>query len=253
MSTGPSRGGSPWTWASAAARSPERTSRPCRFCDLSSAGCAAPPGNGDRPPAAQSQGLAVTPPPVRHPLPMPAGRTRPPGSIPTDLEALMSTAPGRSAAGPRPRCPVDIDLTDPGTFTAGMPLAAFARMREEAPVFWHPQEGAPGGGFWAVTRHADIQEVSRQPEVFSSREHGALLHTGEQGETEESLETMRMILFNMDPPAHTQQRRIVQRAFTPRTIRGLEPRLRQLAEDIAGRALAKGEGDFVRDIAAELP
>jgi cholest-4-en-3-one 26-monooxygenase len=148
-----------------------------------------------------------------------------------------------------PRCPVDVDLVDPDTFTTGLPLAEFARMRAEAPVFWHPQPGAPGGGFWAVTRAAEVSEVSRQPELFSSYARGCLLHSEDGAE----LSVLRMLLLNMDPPEHTQLRALVQRAFTPRTIRGLEPRLREFAEGIVDRALAAGSGDFVTDVAAELP
>jgi len=148
-----------------------------------------------------------------------------------------------------PRCPVDVDLVDPDTFTTGLPLAEFARMRAEAPVFWHPQPGAPGGGFWAVTRAAEVWEVSRRPELFSSYARGCLLHSEDGAE----LAVLRMLLLNMDPPEHTQLRALVQRAFTPRTIRTLEPRLRELAEEIVDRALAAGSGDFVTDVAAELP
>ncbi|MCW2600164.1 MAG: steroid C27-monooxygenase [Frankiales bacterium] len=153
----------------------------------------------------------------------------------------------------RPRCPVDIDLIDPDTFADGLPLEKFAAMRESAPVFWHDQEGAAGDGFWVVTRHADVQEVSRTPEVFSSYERGALLHTGPAEDEEQALEMTRMLMLNMDPPEHSDYRNIVQRAFTPRTIRNLEPRLEEFANEIVDRSLAKGTGDFVKDIAAELP
>ncbi|MDT7548412.1 MAG: cholest-4-en-3-one 26-monooxygenase, partial [Actinomycetota bacterium] len=152
----------------------------------------------------------------------------------------------------RPRCPVDIDLIDPETFADGLPLEQFAVMREQAPAFWHPQPGTWGDGFWVITRHADVMEVSRQPEIFSSYERGALLHTGDQDE-EQALQMTRLLMLNMDPPEHSQLRNIVQRAFTPRTIRALEGRLQEFADDIVDRALAKGEGDFVKDVAAELP
>ena len=154
------------------------------------------------------------------------------------------------------QCPVDLDLADPDTFTTGMPLTEFARMREQAPVRWHSQPGAPGGGFWAVTRHADIREVSRQPEIFSSQAYGSLLHTGSQlnGEQDDGAAASQgALLLDMDPPAHSNLRRIVHRVFTPRRIHALEPRLRELAEGIVDRALAQGAGDFVTDIAAELP
>jgi cholest-4-en-3-one 26-monooxygenase len=151
------------------------------------------------------------------------------------------------------RCPVSIDLIDPDTFEAGLPLEAFATMRHEAPVFWHDHPGSAGDGFWVVTRHADVMEVSRTPEVFSSWERGALLHTGQAEEEQAALEMTRMLMLNMDPPQHSDYRNIVQRAFTPRTIRNLEPRLYEFANEIVDRAIAKGTGDFVKDIAAELP
>jgi cholest-4-en-3-one 26-monooxygenase len=153
----------------------------------------------------------------------------------------------------RPRCPVDIDLIDPDTFEDGLPLEQFAVMREQAPVFWHPQPGSWGDGFWVVTRHADVVEVSRLPEVFSSYERGALLSTGSEQDEDQALQMTRMLMLNMDPPEHSALRNIVQRAFTPRTIRALEARLQEFADDIVDRALAKGEGDFVKDVAAELP
>jgi cholest-4-en-3-one 26-monooxygenase len=159
--------------------------------------------------------------------------------------------PAASAAATR--CPVEVDLADPDTFTSGMPYRAFVTIREEAPVCWHTQEGAPGGGFWAVTKHADVREVSRAPDVFSSAERGSILSGAEQPETDDELAMMRMLLLNMDPPAHSRVRRSVARAFTPRTIQSLEPRLRELAEGIVERAATKGEGDFVADVAAELP
>lgn len=153
----------------------------------------------------------------------------------------------------KPRCPVEIDLIDPDTFADGLPLEQFAAMREKAPVFWHEQEGSWGDGFWVATRHKDVQEVSRLPEVFSSYERGALLHTGPAQDEEQALQMTRMLMLNMDPPEHSQYRNIVQRAFTPRTIRNLEGRLQEFADEIVDRALAKGEGDFVKDVAAELP
>src|SRR5437868_4295688 len=154
----------------------------------------------------------------------------------------------------RTRCPVDLDLMNPDTFDDGMPFGTFAQLREQAPVFWHPSESPWDEGFWVVTRYADVQEVSRTPEVFSSWERGTLLQQVQPGvDPAEALAQTRMLMLNMDPPEHTSYRNIVQRAFTPRTIRDLEPRLVELTHGIIDRALAKGEGDFVKDVAAELP
>ena len=156
----------------------------------------------------------------------------------------------------RPRCPVDhLNIVDPDTFADGLPLDAFAKMRDEAPVYWQEQETPWDKGFWVVSRHEDVLEVSRNAEVWSSWERGSLLQSTqiEGQDPEEALATTRMLMLNMDPPEHSAYRNIVQRAFTPRTIRDLEPRLREFANEIMDRALEKGEGDFVEDVAAELP
>jgi cholest-4-en-3-one 26-monooxygenase len=145
---------------------------------------------------------------------------------------------------------------DPDTFGNGLPLDAFAQMRADAPVFWHEQPTPWDEGFWEVTRHEDVVEVSRNAEVWSSWERGSLLQIGQRTEgvdPQETLEQTRMLMLNMDPPEHSAYRNIVQRAFTPRTIRELEPRLKEFANEIVDRALEKGEGDFVEDVAAELP
>ncbi|HUR13328.1 MAG TPA: cytochrome P450 [Mycobacteriales bacterium] len=154
----------------------------------------------------------------------------------------------------RPQCPVaHLDLLDADTFADGVPHAAFREVRDAQPVFWFPQPGAHGGGFWVITRLADVQEVSRLPEVFSSAQRGALFSLGTSVEEDAGLELTRTLMLNMDAPEHGHLRNIVSRAFTPRVIRGLEARLAQITNEIVDRALARGEGDFVRDVSAELP
>jgi cholest-4-en-3-one 26-monooxygenase len=154
----------------------------------------------------------------------------------------------------RPGCPVaHLDLLDADTFADGVPHDAFREVREAQPVFWFPQPGSHRDGFWVVTRLTDVQEVSRQPEVFSSAERGALLSLGSSVDEDAGLAVTRELMLNLDAPQHGQLRNVVSRAFTPRVIRALEERLAAITNDIVDRALARGEGDFVRDIAAELP
>jgi cholest-4-en-3-one 26-monooxygenase len=154
----------------------------------------------------------------------------------------------------RPGCPVaHLDLLDADTFADGVPHAAFREVREAQPVFWFPQPGSHRDGFWVVSRLADVREVSRQPEVFSSAERGALLSLGCAVDEDAGLAMTRELMLNMDAPQHGQLRNVVSRAFTPRVIRALEERLAAITDGIVDRALALGEGDFVRDIAAELP
>ena len=158
------------------------------------------------------------------------------------------------ASTERPQCPVQhLDLLDADTFADGVPHAAFREVREAQPVFWFPQPGGHRDGFWVVTRLADVQEVSRLPEVFSSATRGAILSLGSADEEDAGLAMTRELMLNMDAPQHGYLRNIVSRAFTPRVIRGLEGRLAAITNDIVDRAIARGEGDFVRDIAAELP
>src|SRR6266487_2422531 len=107
-------------------------------------------------------------------------------------------------------------------------------------------------GYWAVTRHADILAVSKAPEVYSSEENTALIRFKE-GIPRESIEMQRIILLNMDPPQHTRMRGIVSRGFTPRAIGNLRQVLTERARRIVATALDAGTGDFVTDVAAELP
>ena len=60
----------------------------------------------------------------------------------------------------------DIDLFNPDTFQRGVPHEAFRLLRAEAPVYFHPEKGGPG--YWALTKYADVLEVSKDPERFSS-------------------------------------------------------------------------------------
>jgi cholest-4-en-3-one 26-monooxygenase len=69
----------------------------------------------------------------------------------------------------------------------------------------------------------------------------------------ERIEVQRLIMLNQDPPTHTKTRRIVARGFTPRAIAGLKEALASKAERIVSDALATGSGNFVTDVAAELP
>ena len=68
----------------------------------------------------------------------------------------------------------DIDLTDGSKFVAGVPHHWFRQLRQEAPVFWHLDPNAVGGGFWCVTGYDDCVTVNRDWEHFSSARRSAL-------------------------------------------------------------------------------
>lgn len=149
-----------------------------------------------------------------------------------------------------------IDLTDPALYAAGIPHELFAQLRTEHPVWWNEQAPGVAGfqdeGYWVISTHALVQEVSRDSETYSSWENTATARYADHV-PREFIEANRNILLNMDPPEHTALRRIVARGFTPRAVAGLRAALADRAGKIVGRALAEGTGEFVTEIAAELP
>jgi cholest-4-en-3-one 26-monooxygenase len=156
----------------------------------------------------------------------------------------------------KPSIPEGFDFTDPDLCASRVPAQELAELRRTAPVWWNAQPRGASGfddeGFWAVTKHADVLEVSRNSEVYSSEEKTAIIRHA-QSVTDESLGMQRLIMLNIDPPQHTKLRGIVSRGFTPRAIGNLREALTARAERIVQTALADGTGDFVTDVAAELP
>jgi cholest-4-en-3-one 26-monooxygenase len=141
----------------------------------------------------------------------------------------------------------DIDLNDLDTFERGAPHDWFRLLRREEPVHWHEREGHPG--YWCITRYEDLKAVSRNPSTFSSERMGTLLRETDP----EGLPIMRKIMLNMDPPRHRQYRALINKAFTPRMVDGLRPRIVALVKEIVDAVIEKGECDFVGELAAPLP
>jgi cholest-4-en-3-one 26-monooxygenase len=140
----------------------------------------------------------------------------------------------------------DVDLYDPDIYVQGVPHEMFETLRREAPVFQHED---PDGTFWAVTKHADIVTVNRDPKTFSSWQGATYLHELPP----EDLAGQQMMMLNMDPPDHTALRKIVNKGFTPRRIRELQEILERRAVSIVDEVIERGECDFVVDVASELP
>jgi len=146
------------------------------------------------------------------------------------------------------RIPEGFDFTDPDLYAERVPLAEFAELRRSAPVWWNAQRRGSAGfddeGFWVVSRHSDVKEVSRNSDVYSTWENSAIIRLGE-GTTREQIDMQRFIMINNDPPQHTALRRIVSRGFTPRAVDGLRDALAERAQQIMHTALSEGTGDFV--------
>jgi cholest-4-en-3-one 26-monooxygenase len=152
--------------------------------------------------------------------------------------------------------PAGFDFTDPDLYAKRLPLEEFAELRRTAPVWWNAQPhniaGFGDDGFWVVTRLEDVKAVSRDSELFSSQEKLAIIRF-DHTMTPENMDANRLVLLNMDPPQHTKLRRIVSKGFAPRAIGKLEDTLRERAARIVHEAKSKGSGDFVQDVACELP
>jgi cholest-4-en-3-one 26-monooxygenase len=156
---------------------------------------------------------------------------------------------------PEPHIAPGFDLTDPDLYAQRVPQEEFAELRRAAPVRWNPQPSDMGfndDGFWAVTRHKDVVAISRDSDTFSSYENTAIVRFM-SGSTRDQIEMQRVIMLNIDPPHHTKVRGIVSRGFTPRAISNLRDILNDRAQKIVRAALEEGTGDFVTDVACELP
>ena len=140
-----------------------------------------------------------------------------------------------------------VDLSDSRSYVAGVPHAWLAHLRHHDPVHWQEEPGGPG--FWAVTRYADCVTVNRDYERFSSAAQGTMPFEM----SPEDIAQQSLMMVNMDPPLHTRYRRLVNKGFTPRTVRDLEESVHRSTDAIIDEVIEKGEADFVTQISAELP
>lgn len=121
------------------------------------------------------------------------------------------------------------------------PYPLYDQLRARSPVLHIPAAtGDPGAALWAVLGYDAVKRVLSDHQAFSA-EVGAVRGN-----------SFEWLLF-MDPPRHTQLRATISRAFTARTIAGLEPRIRALAAGLLDAVMDRGELDLVAELAAPLP
>jgi cytochrome P450 len=117
------------------------------------------------------------------------------------------------------------------------PFPIYRHLRDDAPAYRNDALG-----FWALSRYADVLDALHDPATYCSGE----------GITLEPKPPLPMLLTT-DPPAHTQMRRLVSRAFTPRRIADLEPAIRALSTRYIDEFAGQGSADLIADYAAKLP
>jgi cholest-4-en-3-one 26-monooxygenase len=146
------------------------------------------------------------------------------------------------------------DFTDPDVLLRGIPVTEFAELRKTAPVWWNEQAESifDDGGYWVISRHEDIKAISRNGDLWSTNRKGAVMRLPD-GVTSEQLDLTKALLINHDAPEHTRLRKIVSRLFTPRSVAALEEKLAVAAREIVAAVADKDGGNFVEDIATNLP
>ncbi len=159
---------------------------------------------------------------------------------------MTTSRPAQAAGG------IDLSQNEFWGLPAAERHAAFAQLRAlVTPQFFDvPESPIPGddAGYYALVRHADVIEASRNPEVFSSA-RGATSVIDLPPEFNEYFGSM----ISMDDPRHARLRRIVSRAFTPKMIKKFEDDVQRTAASIVDELLVTGPCDFVQHVSARLP
>lgn len=139
-----------------------------------------------------------------------------------------------------PAPPFEIDVLDPTLYVRGVAHDVYRWLRENDPV--HRDEK---NGLWVISKYDDVGYVERQPELFCS---GQGVRPAGGGGGADALS-----IVSMDDPEHARQRRLVSRGFTPNRITQLMDHIRDIARELIGNVAARGQCDFVTDIAKPLP
>ncbi len=122
------------------------------------------------------------------------------------------------------------------------PYPMFARLREEAPLYYNAEYD-----FYAVSRYADVSKALVDHETYSSS-RGAILEL-----IKANLEIPPGMLIFEDPPIHDVHRKLLSRMFTPRRIAALEPMIRDFCAQLLDPLVGSGHFDFVADLGVQMP
>src|SRR6266446_2082070 len=129
----------------------------------------------------------------------------------------------------------------------GYPHKEWTYLRKHKPVFWceHPKTDP----FWAITKHADIIQIAKQPQLFLNGPR-LLVFVNESG-TEESPTPPFRHLLDMDPPDHGEYRAILSRHFTPRGVRPLQPEIENITRKVLDDVTGRGDPEFQQGTTAQ--
>ena len=139
-------------------------------------------------------------------------------------------------------------LYEPATYAHGFPYEVFRELRDSDPVSHHDHP-AWEHGYWAVTRHADVQRVSRDWNGFQNAPNPFLPDRADFGDEAGA----SLLMISLDPPEHTKLRKLISSGFTPRRINDLAARVKERVDSVIDSVAGRGECDLVRDVALWLP
>lgn len=143
-----------------------------------------------------------------------------------------------------------LDLGDHALWTDGPPYELFAQLRAEQPVHWSPNERYPEeGGFWSLTRAADVHAATRDFKTFSSERRGIFL----VDDFGLPLDMQRLQMISMDPPRHDRMKQLVGKAFTPKRIAMHEDAVRAIVRDVLDRFADRERCDLAVEVARPIP
>jgi cholest-4-en-3-one 26-monooxygenase len=140
-----------------------------------------------------------------------------------------------------------LTLHDPATYDKGFPHERFRELRAEQPVSHH-EHPRWERGYWAITRHEDVQRVSRDSATFRNAPHPFL-----EAEVDDDQSGASSLLISLDAPDHSKMRKLVSRGFTPRRVADLTDRTRARVDAIVDSLRDRKEADLVTDVAVWLP
>ncbi|WP_431040578.1 cytochrome P450 [Streptomyces sp. P1-3] len=129
------------------------------------------------------------------------------------------------------------------------PYPQYALLREAAPVYAHPM------GFWVITRYQDVSALLRSGASVELRNvtSGAMVNLRQKDESRKTPLIDGFSMIDRDAPDHTRLRKLVQKAFTPRSIQALAPRIGELVDEMLDRIADAGRADLVPELASPLP
>jgi cytochrome P450 len=150
-----------------------------------------------------------------------------------------------TAAVTRPAPPAGFDPTSEASLRD--PASLFLRARDENPVFWYEPLGT-----WVITRRADVDAVLMDWQTWSCAGNGGSIPVPDEFADVVPAALMTEIMISMDPPKHTEARKVAQRGFLKPIIEQLTPEIEARAHRIIDRFAGRGSAELMEEYCLEL-